>query len=1235
MNIKRLFNSLAPFLLFLVEGVALANTGVVPSYVPSADSALIEQAKRDAAREGGVLGTQTFKIDAQGNPVLGADGEPVMQGLSPESMKESLRMFQKDTGLEGVDPTSSPSSASKTGKASLRVNQAFDFSCNDKINENILYGAGALAFKVAACQPNASKGVGKVSFRICDNPANGGSCGADSDFDDTVAVTANTYGSYKGLELGLGCDAKTLDTAKCRMTVKGAYVIGGSDESMKADAGAAGSNSTIIQGLSNVVNSGDSSRLHNEVGNMLVDCQQLNADGANTGQYKSCNGEQTVAVATAQNNGTCGTAKQCLSESISTTNFTKTCVRTFPLTERTTKSEYPYTQSCLIKTFSASKYGTNSSSCGSNSGYTKVGETTAVCVQEDYSAPLPPAGSNKPLPPKVCVAWEKTAYWVNLTNFRQLSKTDSPYVGTNTCDNTESRLVQCDSEWFGRTRDLNDCTVSFQLTPGETIQGGLDFLSPGGAGCGFCLRPTVRQTCRAASPLQTTSGNAGNADVDPTDTCAGMDLAGCTFSGATPLDLTGDNGSGLVAAQRESWACVKKVAECVKWSAGSNDASCLSQNMAMGTDSLNFANPADTGSLNNALVAAALVDGTAKGVEDCVRQDEAEGGDKRLCKGDEHQKVPLIFVGEALKCKRPVGAIGSVVAKNCCRTDLQRPKKGVLTQAGCDMNETKLAAARRSSYAHYVGDYCSKKLPWPFKTCIERKQSYCVFQGILPRIVHEQGREQLAAMTSSSVNASVQETTTTFGYHDAGGGGWSTPVEVNGVKVTAWKWPSYCSDPGKAAEMRVTNPSAFECPSVVATWFAACDKQGGCGPLPSEPEEGSLDWTLRPVDSLVNKTAAISKYAVVTGACAPSSQQCTYKVGAWPVGIGGKAVVTKDLNWALFSESVQGQTSAVGANVFQMNNVGDLMFKMYPTKGTLGAPAPSTVPLAFSRDGGQTWVDVQLPTTSLKTSDMALPGGTDVRITGSCDSASNMCSYRVTGSVTVTAKSWGSAENPDCSGFTAGQLAVMDFSKMDLSEWLATIMDKAGAANPTAMAANANKQFQDFSSLFQQGKVKGDAPVMANFARVVPPEGFGPFDARLAVSGIWPEPTGDAAADTEKVTRVEVDWGDCSPIEQLSPVASSEGTGFRGLHRYEVPDADKHNCLKTGAGDNLERNISHKIVLKAYTTKNASGYTRNLSVENAWAKFPGGNSNNDVVKKETEVLAPGVGIPQPPQVVRP
>ncbi|MCC5612913.1 conjugal transfer protein TraN, partial [Nostoc sp. CHAB 5834] len=602
-------------------------------------------------------------------------------------------------------------------------------------------------------------------------------------------------------------------------------------------------------------------------------------------------------------------------------------------------------------------------------------------------------------------------------------------------------------------------------------------------------------------------------------------------------------------------------------------------------------------SFNAAIIAAAQVDGTAKGLDG-----KGAGQD-----GEQLQNYPKLFGGENLRCNRPTGGFGQLLNKNCCRTNLERPKKGVLIQQGCGMDEVKLAAARRSSYAHYVGEYCSRKF---LGSCLRRTESYCVYQGILPRIIQEQGREQLEKMTANSTNASVQRKNISFSFYHSGAGAWSAPTDVNGVRVSAWQWPSYCSSPAAAGEKLATDPNSKECPGAVSIWFAACDK-AECGALPEQPQDGSVDWQMKMVNPLEKVSTAISRYSVVTGACAPKSQYCDYSVAAWPLGVGGRAVVSRELTWDLFGQNEVAQ-SGVTPKQFVDNNMGDFIFRSFSESGAAGGGKPATVRLDFSRDGGQTWTQHEIPT-SKKGEEISLPNS-DVKLVGFCESSSNACEFRATGTVVITAKPWGDAKNPDCSGYSPGQLSVLDFSRMDLSEWLATVMDKLGSGVDAAgLAQQAQAQGVAFNQLFQPDAVlTSNPPVAANFARVVPAEGFGPFKAKLAVSGYWPEVTGDPAKDKDKVLSATVDWGDCSAPQALEAVPVTSGAGFRGEHEYEVPDSDNHACLKKSAADNLERNIVHSVTITVNTSLSGTK-VRKVSVENAWAVFPGAEKNNDKV----------------------
>ncbi|MFC3052353.1 conjugal transfer protein TraN [Kordiimonas pumila] len=60
---------------------------------------------------------------------------------------------------------------------------------------------------------------------------------------------------------------------------------------------------------------------------------------------------------------------------------------------------------------------------------------------------------------------------------------------------------------------------------------------------------------------------------------------------------------------------------------------------------------------------------------------------------------------------------------------------------GCDQQDMETGMLAGSGLCHYVGTYCSAKLP--FIGCIQKVKSHCCFNSKLGRIIHEQGRAQL------------------------------------------------------------------------------------------------------------------------------------------------------------------------------------------------------------------------------------------------------------------------------------------------------------------------------------------------------------------------------------------------------------------------------------------------------------------------------------------------------------
>ena len=78
--------------------------------------------------------------------------------------------------------------------------------------------------------------------------------------------------------------------------------------------------------------------------------------------------------------------------------------------------------------------------------------------------------------------------------------------------------------------------------------------------------------------------------------------------------------------------------------------------------------------------------------------------------------------------------------------------------SGCDNEDLKLIEERKSKLTHYVGTYCSNKLPI-VNTCIEYKQSYCTYGSMLARLFQEGARPQLGMTFGSPEDPSCSGVT--------------------------------------------------------------------------------------------------------------------------------------------------------------------------------------------------------------------------------------------------------------------------------------------------------------------------------------------------------------------------------------------------------------------------------------------------------------------------------------------
>jgi hypothetical protein len=93
-----------------------------------------------------------------------------------------------------------------------------------------------------------------------------------------------------------------------------------------------------------------------------------------------------------------------------------------------------------------------------------------------------------------------------------------------------------------------------------------------------------------------------------------------------------------------------------------------------------------------------------------------------------------IFSGSANSCSNQITSYN-----NCCSDSGWGQ---TYLGASCSSSEIQLAELQTKKLCHYVGSYCSKKIPL-IGTCQTTTKSYCCFTSKISRVIVEQGRAQL------------------------------------------------------------------------------------------------------------------------------------------------------------------------------------------------------------------------------------------------------------------------------------------------------------------------------------------------------------------------------------------------------------------------------------------------------------------------------------------------------------
>ena len=1131
------------FKLFILVLLGLVMAPNAFSQSASTQSGSLTQAQIAAAQEQArQIATglaQAPSMSSSGTVKRNADGSIVTTPANGAALNSEASLVQTITGSNGFKATGNPGGSGQIFGGSTQQRGYMDISCSSA--PGTTRSVAGVLIEFYGCKRSGSS-ISALSLSVCTNTANGGYC-TTQQTSDYKSYPTGQYTAVNNAQIGVGCNNAT---DQCRITVIESFTLSTPAAQLKAQAdkqqqqGAQG-----VQGSLQSLTQTKTYQAANTQNNSTLQCYENNQNSFNTtGQVSTCDGKQTVAMAGGPSTASCTPHEVCVKPTTSTQTWTTTCTKTFPITTLSCTQSTP-TLDCTEAKNDTTGSVTSSCTTAQTSGGTMVGEENKQCLQYGTAA------ANQ-APPCLEEQWTAVYVFKNEEKTTNCLQTPLPIAGTNpavSCDENiaDAQIICAQNGWVGRTLPTQSCEVSTLSASGTSMFSQLDYQEK--AGCGYCATANVAYSCQG----QPTAAQGS-------DTCSTTQLTGCSLTATTPES----SAYGLITSEQELYSCSKQTTGCAQWQDTNN---CIDANPASGTANASYSTPGNGNSFNQVIA--------DMGVAEAVNK----SGDSNTT----HPAVaPSIFNGQDLRCTKPLGFVSGVMSADCCQIGLTGADS-----TSCSKNEIQLAAARRAHFAVYIGTYCSKETNYVFFTrCDQQTQTYCVFDGLLPKLVQVQGREQLQQIATSGAGGSLQTQTLSFPFY-SGNGGWTTPFTLNGIQFAAYEQPAYCETAQATAAEFAANPNAQACPVTLEAWIASCEQTNGCGQLPPNPEAGSGSWVINSINPLALMSVATSPHSVAKGACDTTTGQCAYQISAWPLGSGSRAMVSRQVSLQVYAAS--GNTSAastaeIGTTVVQINPV------QVPSSTSTVSQLPPAIPAQVSLDSGTTWASFNLPTEI--STNITVPG-TDITVTGGCITSTGMCTYQLTGSIAITAKPWGSPQKPDCSGFTLNQFTALDMGKMDLSQWVASV---TGQMNTTASAMASQAQAQAAAGP-QDALVQAAVP---QGVIVSPTEGLGPFAVTLTVAGNWPEAYPDPAQNTDPVFSVDVNWGDCSMPSTATPVPSG---GFAVQHMYAAPNTpglcDENGPVTT------PRNLVHKLVVTVHSLSGT--HTVTLSIKNDWTNYTNGS----------------------------
>lgn len=469
---------------------------------------------------------------------------------------------------------------------------------------------------------------------------------------------------------------------------------------------------------------------------------------------------------------------------------------------------------------------------------------------------------------------------------------------------------------------------------------------------------------------------------------------------------------------------------------------------------------------------------------------------------------------------------------------------------------------------------------------VDSFQTWCTFDSVFARLVHEQGRKQLALYATRPYTGAITDRKE-FSFYKDGSGAWTSSKIVNGNDVRFWQWPRECS-PKKELVSNYKGASMAtdqSCPLNADIYVAVCAKQGTCGDLPRNPVLESTGWETLQIRGENAEIQALTPLVVVKGVCT-SDGECGYDLHAWKSGVGGYVDIPLDMNWQL-------QSPQSGWNLnYVSHNSAHFMAYTYPIDGNAaGGPKlkmciGSMIDCDATDLNSASWTTISLQEPTALQGQVLRAANPRVTATGQCSKTTANCSYRITIGVKLKAKPWhtgithdtfkhklrpkilGKPIGPtrrdkynynvkaDCSGFTLDEFLALDITAMDLTDFTDKVAADAEAKLLEMVGGGSLSVAGDVETLIAGGSVIKTDTGTTNFT-LSPNNGYA--GQKVQLKPIYSNQdygisvSKDGKVFTEKVSSIVIDWGDGE--------TSTVGAGINAEHTYgdrNSPPAQSH-----------------------------------------------------------------------------